>query len=66
MRVYSSYLTFEQALLNTKVSYYQNVSYSIVESNGDYQYVKLCVGEAVQLKQLCMPIGNLHLVLLKE
>ena len=48
MRAYSSYFSLEQALLKTKVSYYQNVSYSIVEPNGDYQYVKLCVGEAIE------------------
>ena len=58
----SSHFSFEQALLNIKVSYYQNVSYSIVEPNGDYQYVKLCVGEAV----VYIPIGNPHLALLKE
>ena len=48
MQVYSSYFSLEQALLNTKISYYQSVSYSIVESNGDYQYVKFHVGEAVE------------------
>src|ERR1700722_14641172 len=48
MRAYSSYFSLEQALLKTKVTYYQNASYSIVESNGDYQYIKLCVGEAVE------------------
>ena len=48
MRVYSSYFSWEQALLKTKVNYYQSVSYSIVEPNGDYQHVKLCVGEAVE------------------
>ena len=48
MRVYSSYFSLEQALLKTKVSYYQNVSYSIVEPNGDYQYVKLCIGKAIE------------------
>ena len=62
MWVYSLYFSFEQTLLKTKVSYYQNVSYSIVEPNGDYQYVKLCVGEAVAY----IPIGNPHLALLKE
>lgn len=48
MRVYSSYFSLEQALLKTKVNYYQSVSYVIVEPNGDYQYIKLCVGEAVE------------------
>src|ERR1044071_3838181 len=48
MRVYSSYFSLEQALLKTKISYYQIVSYSIVEPNGDYQYVKLRVGEVVE------------------
>jgi hypothetical protein len=48
MRVYSSYFSFEQALLKTKISYYQTASYSIVEPNGDYQNVKLRVGEAVE------------------
>ncbi|RIB09160.1 hypothetical protein C2G38_2044550 [Gigaspora rosea] len=48
MRVYSSYFSIEQALLNMKIRYYQNVSYSIVESNGDYQDVRFCVGEAVE------------------
>ncbi|CAG8575967.1 13934_t:CDS:1 [Funneliformis caledonium] len=48
MRVYSSYFSWEQALLKTKVNYYQSVSYSIVEPNGNYQHVKLCVGKAVE------------------
>ena len=48
MQVYSSYFSLEQALLKTKVSYYQSASYSITEPNGDYQYIKLCVGEAVK------------------
>ena len=48
MRAYSSYFSLEQALLKTKITYYQNASYSIVEPNGDYQYIKLCVGEAVE------------------
>jgi hypothetical protein len=35
MRVYSSYFSLEQALLKTKVNYYQSVSYFIVEPNGE-------------------------------
>ncbi|GBB93527.1 hypothetical protein RclHR1_02190002 [Rhizophagus clarus] len=31
-----------------EISYYQNVSYFIIESDGDYQDVKLRVGEAVE------------------
>ncbi|CAG8463772.1 15992_t:CDS:2 [Funneliformis mosseae] len=40
--------SLEQAILKTKDNYYQSVSYSIVELNGDYRSVKLCVGEAVE------------------
>ncbi|CAG8771651.1 15108_t:CDS:1, partial [Gigaspora rosea] len=36
------------AILNTKIRYYQNASYSIVESNSDFQDVRFCVGEAVE------------------
>ncbi|CAG8656864.1 31041_t:CDS:2, partial [Racocetra persica] len=48
MRAYSLYFSMEQSLLNTSIKYYQNVSYSIIEPNGDYQYVKFCVGEIVE------------------
>ncbi|CAG8653355.1 14445_t:CDS:2, partial [Dentiscutata heterogama] len=48
MRAYSSYFSLEQALLNTKISYHQNVSYIITESNGDYQHVKFGVGKIVE------------------
>ncbi|CAG8558976.1 22228_t:CDS:2 [Gigaspora rosea] len=37
MNVYSSYFSIEQAILNTKIRYYQNASYSIVESIGDFK-----------------------------
>ncbi|KAF0511011.1 hypothetical protein F8M41_018357 [Gigaspora margarita] len=37
-----------EAILNTKIRYYQNASYSIVESNGDFQDVRFCIGEAVE------------------
>ncbi|RIB23273.1 hypothetical protein C2G38_2171755 [Gigaspora rosea] len=33
---------------NGLLEYYQNISYSIVESNSDYQDVRFCVGEAVE------------------
>jgi hypothetical protein len=48
MRVYSSYFSIEQALLKTNIRFFQNISYSIVESNGNYQYIKFCIGEAVE------------------
>ncbi|CAG8758812.1 42705_t:CDS:10, partial [Gigaspora margarita] len=48
MRAYSLYFSLEQALLNTKISSHQNVSYIIAESNGDYQHVKFGVSEIVE------------------
>ncbi|CAG8850535.1 42728_t:CDS:2, partial [Gigaspora margarita] len=48
LKAYSSYFSFEQALLKTKISYHQNVSYFITEPNGDHQYVKFSVGEIVE------------------
>ncbi|CAG8522687.1 39065_t:CDS:2 [Gigaspora margarita] len=36
------------AILNTKIRYYQNTSYSIVESNSDFQDVRFCVSQAVE------------------
>ncbi|CAG8733912.1 16754_t:CDS:2, partial [Racocetra persica] len=38
----------KQLLLNTRIKYYQNISYSIIESNSNYQYVKFCVDEVVK------------------
>ncbi|CAG8846921.1 2586_t:CDS:2, partial [Gigaspora margarita] len=48
MRAYSSYFSLEQALLNTKISYHQNVSYFITESNSDYQHVKFGIVKIVE------------------
>ena len=48
MHVYSSYFSLKQAILNIKLSYYHSISYYIIESNSDYQYMKLCIGEAVE------------------
>ncbi|CAG8816562.1 12592_t:CDS:1, partial [Racocetra persica] len=37
-----------QSLLKTKIRYYQSISYSVIDSNGDYQYIKFRVGEVVE------------------
>ncbi|CAG8502472.1 3095_t:CDS:2 [Dentiscutata erythropus] len=48
MHAYSSYFSIDQSLLKTKIKYYQNVSFSIIKSNGDNQYVKFRVGKVVE------------------
>ncbi|CAG8757900.1 12476_t:CDS:2 [Gigaspora margarita] len=48
MNIYSLYFSIEQAILNMKIRYYQNASYSIVKSNSDFQDVRFCVSEAVE------------------
>ncbi|CAG8790360.1 35561_t:CDS:2, partial [Racocetra persica] len=52
MRAYSLYYSFEQALLDTQVLFYDNVSYTMSKPNGDHHNVKLKVGEIVETK-LC-------------
>ncbi|CAG8853469.1 31347_t:CDS:1, partial [Gigaspora margarita] len=46
MKAYSSYYLFEQALLETRVHFYENVSF---KPDGDYRNVKLKVGEIVEV-----------------
>ncbi|RIB28587.1 hypothetical protein C2G38_2239435 [Gigaspora rosea] len=49
MKAYSSYYSFEQALLETRVHFYENVSYTTLKPDGDYHNVKLKVGEIVEI-----------------
>ncbi|CAG8646863.1 20092_t:CDS:2 [Gigaspora margarita] len=48
METYSLYYSFDQALLEIRVHFYENVSYTISKSDEDYQNVKLKVGEIVE------------------
>ncbi|RIB19340.1 hypothetical protein C2G38_2083425 [Gigaspora rosea] len=49
MKAYSLYYLFEQALLETRVHFYENVSYTTLKPDGDYHNVKLKVGEIVEI-----------------
>ncbi|CAG8696518.1 8369_t:CDS:2, partial [Ambispora leptoticha] len=49
MKAYSSYYSFEQALLETRVHFYENVSYTTLKPAGNYHNVKLKVGEIVKV-----------------
>ncbi|CAG8819943.1 16006_t:CDS:2, partial [Racocetra persica] len=48
-KAYSSYYSFEQALLETRVHFYENMSYTVFKPDGDYHTVKLKVGEIVEV-----------------
>ena len=49
MQVYSSYYSMEQALLSTHIHFYNSASYIFQEKNGDYQKIKVCVGDVVEI-----------------
>ncbi|CAG8793858.1 22233_t:CDS:2, partial [Racocetra persica] len=50
MDAYSLYYSFEQALLETRVCFYENATYTICQSNGDYYDIKLKIGEIVEAR----------------
>ncbi|CAG8817884.1 15136_t:CDS:2 [Gigaspora margarita] len=50
INAYSSYYSFEQALLEPRVCFYENAIYTICQSNGDYYDIRLKVGEIVEVK----------------
>ncbi|RIB28134.1 hypothetical protein C2G38_2060075 [Gigaspora rosea] len=50
MNAYSLYYSFEQALLEPRVCFYENATYTICQSNGDYYDIRLKVGEIVEVK----------------
>lgn len=49
MQVYSSYYSMEQALLSTRINFYGSASYTFQETNGDYQEIKVHVGDIVEI-----------------
>ncbi|CAG8756023.1 6317_t:CDS:2, partial [Racocetra persica] len=48
MKAYSLYYSSDQALLEARVYFYENVAYKITKDNGDYYNIKLKVGEMVE------------------
>ncbi|CAG8504255.1 8874_t:CDS:1, partial [Scutellospora calospora] len=50
MKAYSLYYSLEQALLKTRVYFYENVIYTITNPNSDYYNIKLEVSEIVEAK----------------
>ena len=49
MQVYSSYYSMNQALLTTHLHFYNSASYIFQEENGDYQKIKVHVGDVVEI-----------------
>ena len=49
MQVYSSYYSMEQALISTRIYFYDSASYTFQEANGDYQEIKVHVGDVVEI-----------------
>ncbi|CAG8521242.1 34131_t:CDS:2 [Gigaspora margarita] len=48
MNIYTLYYSFEQALLDTQVYFYENKMYTISKSTSDYYKVKIKVGKIVE------------------
>jgi len=49
MQVYSSYYSMNQALLSTRIHFYSSASYTFQEESDDYQEIKVCVGDVVEI-----------------
>ena len=49
MQVYSLYYFMEQALLSTHIHFYNSASCIFQEENGDYQKIKVHVGDVVEI-----------------
>ena len=49
MQVYSSYYSMDQALLSTRIYFYGSASYTFQEEDGDYQEIKIRVGDMVEI-----------------
>jgi hypothetical protein len=49
MQVYSSYYSMDQALLSTRIHFYGSAFYTFQEDDGDYQEIKIYVGDVVEI-----------------
>jgi len=49
MRVYSLYYSMDQALLSNHIHFYSSAFYTFQEENGDYQEIKVHVGDVVEI-----------------
>ena len=49
MQVYSSYYLMDQVLLTTHIHFYNSASYIFQEENGDYQKIKVHIGDVVEI-----------------